>query len=92
MYDTPVTGGTMHEEKMGKYDKWEVEEALRTILEADKISKDKALMKEVMKCAKEQDEALETTGLINKSRNKSKKKSHNPGSHNAQTPNMAGGY
>ena len=82
----------MHEKKMGKYDKWEVESALETLLQADVISKDKALMKEVMKCAKEQDEALDNIGLINKSRNKSKKKSHNPGSHNAQTPNMAGSY
>lgn len=73
----------MHEPKMGKFDKWEVENALRTLLEADKIGKNKALMKQVMICAKEQDKALEDVGLIKKAMRGSKKKSHNPGNHDS---------
>lgn len=41
------------EEKKGKFDKWEVEDALRTLQRAEEIRKDEKLMKEVVKFGKE---------------------------------------
>ena len=40
------------DKKSGKFDKWEVEDALRTLQRAEEIRKDEKLMKEVMKMGK----------------------------------------
>lgn len=55
--------GTMHEEtdkkekKYGPYEDYEIEDAARTLLEADKIKKDKEKMKYVAMCMKEKAQA-----------------------------------
>lgn len=38
----------------GKYDKWEIESAMRTLIEAEEIKKDKEKMKYVAECMREQ--------------------------------------
>jgi hypothetical protein len=45
--------------KESKYDDWQVDDALRTILRAEEIQKDKKLMDLVAAKAKEQKEALD---------------------------------
>lgn len=42
----------MKEDKMGKFDKWEVEDALRSLQRAEEVRKDEKLMKEVFKLAR----------------------------------------
>jgi len=46
------------EKEYGKFDKWEVEDALRTLKSAQKIKADKELMEQVKKCAKMEIKAI----------------------------------
>ena len=46
-------------EKMGKFDKWKVEDAARTLQEAEEIKKDTALMSEVKKILKKKIKSLD---------------------------------
>lgn len=39
--------------KYGKFDEWKVEDAARTLMEAEKIKSDKELMKYVSQCMRE---------------------------------------
>lgn len=56
----------MHEKKMGKFELYQVENALSILLDADKIGKDKELMKQVMILAQKQDASMVDAGLIKK--------------------------
>ena len=60
----------MHSKKMGKFDQWEVEDALGTLLRADEIGKNKELMKQVMALAKKKDSSMVEAGLIKKQMSK----------------------
>jgi hypothetical protein len=57
----------MHtEQKMGTFERYEVEGALETLLRADQIGKDKDMMKQVMILAKQKDASMVEAGLIKK--------------------------
>jgi hypothetical protein len=74
------TGSTIEVEKKekeyGEYDKWEIESAARTILEAEAIKADKEKMKYVAECLKKQFEAMnKTVGSLSELKAIAKKKS-----------------
>jgi hypothetical protein len=46
-------GGEQEEKEYGDYDKYEIESAMRTLLEAEEIKKDKEKMKYVAQCMKD---------------------------------------
>jgi hypothetical protein len=64
----PIAGESVMypEKKMGKFELYEVEIALDTLLRADQIGKDKDLMKQVMILAKRKDTSMVEAGLIKK--------------------------
>jgi len=54
--------------------KWEAEDALRTLIRAEEIKKDKDLMKRVETLAKKQQQDAEKLGLLGKARMAAKMK------------------
>lgn len=64
------------EKEYGEYDKWEIESAVRTILEAEAIKADKEKMKYVAECMKKQSEQMKkAVGSIEELKAIAKKKS-----------------
>ena len=64
------------EKEYGKFDKWEIEQAVRTILEAEEIKADPEKMKYVKECLMEKSDAMtKTVKSIGELKAISKKKS-----------------
>jgi len=72
MNDYPTVAGMHKEPMMGKFNKYEVEDAMRAIIRVDEIGKDKDLMKQVMILAKKHETSMVDTGLVKKVMNKRK--------------------
>jgi hypothetical protein len=75
--EVEVEGGAeiKKDKEYGKYDKWEIESAMRTLIEAETIKKDSEKMKYVAECMREQaDQMSEVVNSISDLKKLAKKK------------------